>query len=279
MALPTDEWLHHAQRLAVGQSARVRHKNELTPAMSVRNMPDRWTCYCHRCHEGGVVMKTHAVLTRLPDQKRFMPWPEDAKPLEEWPLYEQETVYKFLLEKGIDCQEHLSAIPVLYSRSQGRLILGSSQGWLGRATRGQLPKWTGYGYPAPAYGAAPADGAGGRDVVLTEDYLSALKVRWACAREGLDVVAQALLGTELRDRHLLDLLGAGTARAVLFLDGDKAGDRGNVLVSKRLRGAGIRTIVARTPRESDPKDLTTEQIVKIIGECIGTPTAPRSSEP
>lgn len=275
MALPDHEWLHLAQRLAVGQASRAYHKNEATPAMTIRNLPDRWTAYCHRCHQAAVKLKTHAVLSRVPDQKRFMPWPADAKPLEEWPLYEQETIFKLLLEKGIDRQVHLAPVPVWYSRDQGRLILGTSLGWIGRATRGQLPKWTGYGYPAPAYAAAPGALVPGAPVVLTEDYLSALKFHWAFRSRGIAGTGVACLGTTLPDKLAVDLIqgGRAPARVLVAFDGDRAGSAGRAGVLKRLRGLGVQAVGVDTPGGYDPKDLTQEQLIQLIGEGVGTPTA------
>lgn len=273
MALPDHEWLHLAQRLAVGQSSRAYHKNEATPAMTIRNLPDRWTAYCHRCHQAAVKLKTHAVLSRVPDQKRFMPWPADAKPLEEWPLYEQETIFKLLLEKGIDRQVHLAPVPVWYSRDQGRLILGTSLGWIGRATRGQLPKWTGYGYPAPAYAAAPGALAPGAPVVLTEDYLSALKLHWAMRGGGIPGTGAACLGTTAGDKLVLDLVQSRPDWVAVAFDGDRAGRVQVGPVLKRLRGVGLNAFALNTPSGYDPKDLTQEQLIQLIGEGVGTPIA------
>lgn len=271
MGLPTAEWLRYAQRLAVGQVARVRHKTEPTSALTVKNLPDRWTAYCYRCNDGGVVLKSHAILSRVPDQKRFMPWPEDAKPITEWPLHEQETIFKLLLDKGIDHQAMLADIPLWYSRAQGRVILGSAQGWLGRATRGQLPKWAGYGYPAPMYAGVPADAHRllGSTVVLTEDYFSAIKCRWALTgTEG--VLAQACLGTVLRDRQLAALSTAGVRRVATFMDGDRAGDNGASKVARRARGMGLDCVALQCPRGKDPKNLTKQEILECLTPLLTT---------
>ena len=55
--LHPDEWLREAKRLPIGRAARVYHGAEHRPNLVVKNLPDRYTCYCHRCHEGGVVLK------------------------------------------------------------------------------------------------------------------------------------------------------------------------------------------------------------------------------
>ena len=267
--LPSSEWLPQAQRLAVGQSMRVHHLHEPTPALSIANKGDRWEAYCHRCHKGGVVKKSHVVLSAVPDQARFMPWPEDAKALVSWDQWVQEPLYSFLLTKGVDLSVMCPDVPIWYSQKQRRLLFGTKAGWLGRATAGQLPKWTGYGYPAPAYGAHHLDPVQST-VLVTEDLLSALKCRWAL-KEFTHVSAQALLGTALRDTHLSALLTSGVTHLVLFLDGDAAGDAGVLAVRRRARGLGLKVSVANCPRGLDPKDLTKQQIIDLVGESIGSP--------
>ena len=263
MGLPSREWLAQAQRLAVGASARVRHNNEATPAMVVYNLPDRWVAKCHRCHQSGVVLKAHASLAALPDQKRFMPWPQDAKPLTSWPVGTQELLYKLLLTKGFDWQVMAPDVPLWYSEKQGRLLFGTRLGWLGRAANGQLPKWCGYGFPAPAYGAHPTDPIG-EVTIITEDLLSALKTRWAVQQVLPGVVAHAALGTELSNKHLQHLLEGGCKAVWTFMDGDPAGDKGSRLIVRRAHGMGLQTRVIQTPRGRDPKDQSKEELLRCI---------------
>ncbi|QJD54786.1 putative DNA primase [Pseudomonas phage MR6] len=266
MAIPPSEFVHHAKSLAVGQTGRFNHKCGPGKVLHVGNAESRYWCKCYRCHQGGVLDKTHATMTRIPDQKRFMPWPDDAKDLSQWPAYTQELLLKQLYTKGIDRQVMLGDSHVWYSEKQGRLLFGTRLGWLGRATRGQNPKWAGYGYPAPEYGAHPLD-TPTSTVVLTEDYLSAMKVRWAL--QGVQgVTAQALLGTELRTRHLSDLLDAGVQKVVTFLDGDRAGRSGSIDVARRARGMGLVTGNVEPPEDHDPKDLHKEQILNLLGGAL-----------
>lgn len=267
MGLPTREWLAQAQRLPVGGSARVRHNNEPTCAMVVANLPDRWIAKCHRCHDGGVQLKQHASLAALPDQNRFMPWPADAKALLEWPQHTQELVYKLLLGKGFDWQVMAPDVPLWYSEKQGRILFGTRLGWLGRAAHGQLPKWAGYGFPAPAYGAHPTDPVH-RVVIITEDLLSALKTRWAVSTLYSGVAVHAALGTTLSDRHLRDLVEGGCQALWLFLDGDAGGDKGNEIIKRRARGMGLSVRIISTPRDNDPKDLTKEEIQHVVRQQV-----------
>ncbi|QJD54905.1 primase/helicase protein [Pseudomonas phage MR7] len=268
MAIPPSEFVHHAKSLAVGQTGRFNHKCGPGKVLHVGNAESRYWCKCYRCHQGGVLDKTHATMTRIPDQKRFMPWPDDAKDLSQWPAYTQELLLKQLYTKGIDRQVMLGDSHVWYSEKQGRLLFGTRLGWLGRATRGQNPKWAGYGYPAPEYGAHPLDQTT-PTVVVTEDYLSALKVRWAI--QGVhDATVHALLGTELKTRHLLDMLDGGAERVITFLDGDSAGRTGARAVAKRARGMGLGAGNIEPPEGLDPKDMQKAQIVDLLGGVLSS---------
>lgn len=262
MHLPAREWLAQAQRLPVGGSAKVRHLNEATKAMTVANLPDRWIAKCYRCNRGGVVLKQHATLSKQQPQERFMPWPEDAKPLVEWPMHVQEHLYAFMLSKGYDHQTMGWDVPLWYSEKQGRLLFGTKEGWLGRATGGQMPKWSGYGFPAPTYGATVNDQPA-RTVVLTEDLLSALKVRWAVRGELPATTAHAVLGTHLSDRHALELVRL-QANVLIFLDGDAGGAKGNPRILRRVRGLGLHSQVKICPTGKDPKDLTKQEILQCL---------------
>ncbi|QJF74587.1 hypothetical protein PssvBMR16_gp18 [Pseudomonas phage MR16] len=90
MPIPPSEYLQHAKSLAVGQTGRFYHKCGPGKVLHVGNSGARYWCKCYRCHQGGVTEKTHATLARIPDQKRFMPWADDAKDLNQWPGYTQE---------------------------------------------------------------------------------------------------------------------------------------------------------------------------------------------
>ncbi|AFX93682.1 primase/helicase protein [Pseudomonas phage vB_PaeP_FBPa25] len=264
MALRRDSWLKQAQSLAVGQVGRFRHvlgcksMSRGGTNMTCKNLPDRWVAYCYSCQEGGVVEKTHVRRVQCADQERFMPWPEDASDWTQADCYQ--SLYGLLLSKGIDYNVMTPGLPLLYSGRQHRLIFPTDAGWIGRATADQNPKWVGYGYPAPDYHGWPQELSMGRPWVLTEDYLSALKVRWACP----EVFAVGLNGTRLRDRLAAIMLQQTCKRAFIFLDGDPAGVRGSAGVMRRLRSLLIEGQVIPTPDGFDPKDLTREQIRSLV---------------
>lgn len=254
--LPADEWLSEAKKLPIGGRRRVFHNEEPTAAMVVGNDPDKWWAYCHRCHEGGAVDKDLVVLGVPEVQPPIMPWPADAMPAASSRLYR--SAYGLLLRKGIDIQTMLPELPLYISERTQRLALPTASGWIGRALAGQQPKWLAYG-TAPVYAVHPHDKDRTGDWVLTEDYLSAIKVRRACPH----VVACAVLGTRIHTRLMEKLLTANSVG--LFFDGDKAGDEGAAYAYKRLVALGIPTRLHRPPDGKDPKDLPLQQLRNIIG--------------
>lgn len=275
--LPQSDWLAHAKRLPVGQSQRLRHKcpgrvrSTNASNMVVSNKDDRYVAFCQSCRKGGVQMKTHVIIRRTEDQQRYMPWPDDAV---HWQGVETApALHALLLDKGIDpgimCPDQV----IWYSTRQARLLFGTALGWIGRAAGGQSPKWTGYGFPAPAYHKHPTDEW--KDVwVVTEDYLSALKVRWATP----EVTAVGLSGTAMPDALGAQLVQHKPTLVVTFMDGDKAGRDGAARVAKRVRGLGFACVDIHTPEGMDPKDLHKHQLEELIHGAISAARTPGQAE-
>lgn len=259
--IPPEEWLADAQRLPIGGRRRVRHNEEPSAAMVVGNDPDCWWCHCHRCGKGGRVQKDHVLLGVPEVQPRVMAWPADALPATSSRLYR--SAYGLLLQKGVDIQTVLPELPLYISEEHRRLMLPTSQGWVGRALAGQQPKWLSYGV-APVYAMHPHDQPyPGARWFLTEDYLSALKVRRAL-QGSQGVLVAALLGTRLHTRLMEHLLGASSVFFVM--DGDAAGDAGAARGMQRLRGLNIPCGKLRPPDGLDPKDMTFSQIRSLCSE-------------
>lgn len=265
--LRLEDWLEHAKRLPLGQSRRLRHKcpgrvrSTNSTNMVVSNKEDRYVAYCQSCRKGGVSMKSHVRLSKVPDQHRFMPWPDDAVSWRDVP--EASALHALLLDKGIDPGVMCPDQVIWYSKKQQRLLFGTALGWIGRSASGQSPKWTGYGWPAPAYHKHPVDSW--TDVwVVTEDYLSALKVRWATP----EFTAVGLCGTAMPDALGAQLVNHKPTLVVTFMDGDKAGRDGAVRVANRVRGLGFKCVDIHTPEGKDPKDLHQHELQELIHEAV-----------
>jgi hypothetical protein len=266
MALPREDWLRQAQSLAVGRKQRVRHNFEATPALDVYNHEDRWSCYCHRCHTGGVVFKEHQRVQRVvvePD--RVQPVPATVIRLSDTTPYEQNRIWELLCRKG--CPPGVIPEEVLwYERTVRRVMLRSGALALGRALDpNRTPKWLPYG----AWHGLPMvwttrQGAG--VTVLVEDALSGYKVAKA-----IDTFAPAssarviaTLGTSITDRFLPYVTGTDV---VCMYDGDKAGLNGFLAMRKRLTVFGCRVVDAR-PAIGDPKNQDLEEVyVKFTESC------------
>lgn len=267
IGLELGTWLPLAKQLPIGQSRRLRHscpgrvRSTNATNMVVANKDDRYVAFCQSCRKGGVQMKTHVIIRPVADQQRFMPWPDDAAP---WQGQDEApALHALLLAKGIDPQTMCPDQVIWYSKKQRRLLFGTALGWIGRSAAGQSPKWTGYGYPAPEYHKHPTDDW--KDVwVVTEDYLSALKVRWAAP----EFTAVGLCGTAMPDALGAQLVQHKPALVVTFMDGDKAGRDGAVRVAHRVRGLGFECINIDTPEGLDPKDLHKHQLQELVHEAV-----------
>jgi hypothetical protein len=179
--------------------------------------------------------------------------------------YELLKVWEFLISKGIDYNLMLKGTKIYYSNQHGRLIFETDQGWIGRALRGQAPKWCTYGSGYAVYGLSANEPVLPR-VVLTEDYLSKLKGSWAVP----NVTWIAVLGTKVHTKLVAKLLQSNVQEVGVMFDGDKAGLKGHQPAIQRLQGLGIHTFPIFTPDGFDPKDLRRAALLKLIQEAPWT---------
>jgi hypothetical protein len=278
VSLPREDYLRQAQALPVGGKKRVRHNFESSAAMDVYNDGEKWSAYCHRCHQGGAVYKEHQRLQRVvvePD--RITPVPATVIRLSDATLYEQNRIWELLCRKG--CPPGVIPEEMLwYERSVQRLMLRSGTLALGRALdQRRLPKWLPYGawHGLPmvwttrhgAVGTLPVATAKPSSVVLTEDALSAHKVAKAIdiyAPES-SLVVIASLGTIVTDRFLPYVVNRPAV--VCMYDGDPAGLAGFNAMRKRLSVWG-QPVVDRRPAVGDPKNVDLSEIVKNLEEFL-----------
>lgn len=259
-----EEWLSAAQALPIGSKRRIKHGFETTAAMDVWNNEDSWSCWCHRCNEGGRINKQHQRVRRtIVEPDRVAAVPATVIRLADASRWEQQRVWNLLCRKG--CPPGVIPEEALwYDRSVDRLMLRSDDVALGRALDShRLPKWLPYGawHGKPmmwstrtgAEETEPADSAPLGSLILTEDALSAYKVAKAidtyAPRSSLDVVAT--LGTSITDRFLPYCL---SRPAVLCMyDGDPAGLRGYRGMRRRL-DVWQQAVVDLRPEQGDPKN-------------------------
>ena len=252
-------WLRTAKRLAVGQTERFRCCGR-TAAAVIRNEPDKWSCSCYRCKSYHVERKQYAQLVAPEVLGRELPAPQDLKRLSELDAGLQQFLYGFLISKGIWPD---MAGDVYYSEQYKRLVWKlSTVSYIARALHEyQQPKWVVMGKPMQY---AAATNTTGSLIVLTEDYLSALKIQQVTERySSLQVTAVALLGTRmstaLRSQIILSKLPV-----LCMLDGDSAGYAGTSKLLKELKP--FTKVDTFSLEGKDPKDMTCAEMLGGVNE-------------
>lgn len=249
-------WLRIAKSLPVGGQQRFRCCGSDKAAVAFNN-PAEWSGYCHRCKEPMYQRKQFAEFQTVQVERPVQPEPSDIVSIAEASQYEQELAYKFLVSKGI----MPDMVPDLRYSARARRLVFPLQGKLSIA-RGlydwQKPKWIQYQGQSTFAACVPTGEV--KQIVLTEDYLSALKVQYASNRfsDG-SALAIALLGTRL-DKKLRLLVQQQKLPVLLMLDGDAAGYAGIERIRKDLR---IYTEVRDYTIDGlDPKDMRVQQLLE-----------------
>lgn len=259
MALPENEWLPHAQRLAVGMQMRVRHLREGRPNMVIGNAKDRYWAYCQKCKRGGVLLKEHVLLNGAPVRgPTSLDKPRDLAPVLGSDF--EGVVGRFLASKGM-MYPYLP--PLWYSVGAKRMLLQDTEGrWHGRDLTGRSDrKWL--NYEGSRFVGKPSD-----CTVLTEDLFSMYKV--AFALRGTPVAVCCTLGAGVHDAAVLATMKCTSI--VWAYDADAAGDAGYTHGSMRMRPFGAKQFRARPPEGLDPKDMDCPDIrVMIEGAKNGNP--------
>jgi len=255
--LPPDEWLADAKRLAIGVTDRVYHGAEHRRNLVVRNLVDRWTCWCHACNEGGVVYKEHV---------RLQPIEPAPPPLSIVPPVlvsaDLPDIHKHLHSKGMSLTV-LREFQPQYSPTDKRLVLRSNGTILGRDLTGRSPvKWC--QYKGSRIFKAGSTGV----VVLTEDVYSAIKIYFYGSQDPRIIAlgglqAWACLGTGVSPTHRGALVASASA-VVRWFDSDAAGQKACIAYSRVCRAFGIPTVAAQPVHRVDPKEHKPQEIKDII---------------
>lgn len=253
--LPREEWLAKAQSMPIGRVWRGLHRREARPNLVIWNKSDSWSCYCHHCHEGGVVMKEHVKFGMdSPEALRsIMTVPDDKVKQSLWDEHMTDRVGRFLASKGMD---YLMLPELWFSSTRKRILIQDAMGWMGRDITGNaLEKWLTYDRQHYL-----RRFVGSKTTVLVEDTFSYYKVIWALPHYNV----MCLLGSDLRDRQIMPLLNQD--KVLVCLDGDKAGHAGASDAVHRLTALGIPAKNRCAPTGYDPKDLTAAELIHLLGD-------------
>jgi len=244
--LPKSEWLKEAQTLAIGMTKRFYHGAEGRPNMVVRNMPDRYTAYCHSCHEGAVHFKEqvkHSTTVTMDDKAAYYVYT---------PMTEADWKRAIILlqDKGM-CFDYIKQFQ-LSIHDDKRLMFHTPDQVIGRDITGHSKaKWLTYSSTAPYIRCRDVSINQMKYVVLCEDLFSAAKWDYFTPDNVLGI---SLCGTELGTLSATLLQNIHTV-VILSLDGDDAGDTGTVKIRRTLDMLGIPHINNQPPRNHDPKDM------------------------
>lgn len=250
-------WLQACKRLAVGQTARFRCCGR-TPAAVLYNKPEAWQMYCHRCKESLSERKQYVSLVQPEVLPRVLPAPAQLIQIHQTSVELQAQLYGFLMSKGIWPE---MAGAVYYSEQLKRLVWDLQNGtYLARALHSyQAPKWVMLGQPAQYAAAQPLQHPT-EQAVLTEDWLSALKIQWVSKKySSVPVTAVSLLGTRLSLALKASLIQMNKP-VLLMLDGDSAGYAGRDTIQRTLKP--FLQTRSYTIDGLDPKDMTCQQILE-----------------
>lgn len=263
--IPRSEWLMQAQHLCIGQKKRIRHNKECTAAMDIYNNDDSWSCWCHRCKDGGRVWKEHQhVRVARVDEDRVQAVPADALRIRDATPYVQRQIWKLLISKGIG-PEVIPEEILWWSPTANRLLLIWQGRALGRALSPlQQPKWLMYGEWAGQPRVWFTLFNASSPVVITEDALSAHKLSHALAQYHTAVSVMSCLGTRLTERALALLIQNQTKQIICMFDGDRAGASGADGVRQRVRPFGIQFDEVVLADGYDPKDLTMAELQALV---------------
>jgi len=230
---------------------RVRHLHEKRENLIIGNLPDRWYSYCHKCHEGGVILKDHVILNNTAPPDIEVTLPPDIKLLagSEFEI----PVARFLSTKNMA----IPYLPVLYySEMRKRVLMRADAKWHGRDLTGRSPmKWLNY------ESARVVGHTGPLGVIVVEDLFSKYKVEFAMRNTpGFGVVCA--LGTGCSSPLVTRL--AKAPRIFWFLDADDAGDTGFEIARRRMRPFVQHQLRIRPPEGLDPKDMDCASIRSLI---------------
>jgi hypothetical protein len=246
MSLPKSEWLKEAQTLAIGMTQRFYHGAEGRPNMVVRNMPDRYTAYCHSCHEGAVFFKEqvkHSATVTVEDKESYYIYTPMT-------VADRRRVTILLQEKGM-CSDYLRQFKLSIHDGK-RLMFHTPDQVIGRDLTGHSKaKWLTYSGTRAYIRCREWSIDDALYVILTEDLFSAAKWDYFTPDNYLGI---SLCGTEL-GTLLSALLNNTHVIVILSLDGDAAGDAGTAKIKRTLDILGIRNLTRQPPRNHDPKDM------------------------
>lgn len=254
-------WLDQAKTLDIGRSMRVDHDCGSGRTLKVDHKKHGWGAWCWRCNDTGWqphpeeslaqrIARLTAVKAVEAEASRSVALPTPAEyDAALWPKEARLWLYKIGMSN-----DDIRSAGFYYNDRLSRVVLPVYNGetacyWQARnvAASDGRPK---YLNPLVDKSAMFAKYGKGKEIVLTEDILSAWKV-------GRTTAAWSLLGTALSQSQLSSILKDGR-RVYIWLDPDGPGQKAASKIFKQLTAYGVDARVIRS--DTDPKLLSREDI-------------------
>ena len=254
-------WLDQAKTLDIGRSMRVDHDCGSGRTLKVDHKEHGWGAWCWRCNDDGWVphpeeslaqrlARLTAVRAVEAEASRSVALPTPTEPdAALWPREARLWLYKIGMSN-----DDIKSAGYYYCKRLDRVVLpvcakGSVVYWQARnlSPNDGRPK---YLNPLVDKSSFFARYGKGKEIVLTEDILSAWKV-------GTVSSGWSILGTSLSQSQL-SLLLARQCPVSIWLDPDAAGRKAAAKIFKQLNAYGVDARVIRS--DTDPKLLTREDI-------------------
>jgi hypothetical protein len=257
------DWLHFAEQLERGKKSMHEHSCGSGNKLLVENADAGFKAWCYRCNISGFKPHPQPSLSEriaaLKDQRSAdiavesdprPPMPANFEP-STWPLEPRVWLYKCGLSNDI-----IKANGIYWCERIKRVVLPVLDGsklvyWQARGFDKDRPKYLNPKIDKPVYKSGPY-GAG--PLVLTEDFLSALKVGQVCR-------AWSILGTALTTA-LASEIARLNVPVLVWLDPDEAGRKGRRRIVASLRAMGVDARIIRA--EQDPKYFSLDQIKELL---------------
>jgi DNA primase len=255
-------WLDEAKTLDIGRSKRVDHDCGSGRTLKVDHKEHGWGAYCWRCSDDGWVphpeeslaqrlARLTAVKAVEAEASRSVALPTPAEhDAALWPKEARLWLYKIgmsnddIRKAGFYWCQRLERV-VLPVYGDNRTVLYWQARFVG--PKMDRPK---YLNPLVDKSSFFARYGKGKEIVLTEDILSAWKV-------GQCTAAWSILGTSLSQSQCLSVMRHGLP-VYIWLDPDAAGIRAASKIFKQLTAYGVDARVIRS--DTDPKLLSREDI-------------------
>lgn len=250
-----------AKTLAYGASRKIQHCGS-SPAARINHSNAGVSLYCFRCGEqefiphgprsAAEILAAREATKELTEARSI---PKRCVGLTDTNVPSEALLW--ILRTGLTPEEATSAYGFKYDPKTRRVCIPLEGGFLARAVFKESPKYVRAGSMDQVVWEQRV--AGSDSCVICEDVLSAIRV-YRCGFSSI-----AILGTSVSVTAAAVL--GGYKNVICWTDGDAAGDAAWLKLRRRMSLHDVTLNRIRT--DADPKNLSTNEIKRLIGEQHG----------